>query len=303
MSRAKSPSRTSPSVPLVLLLPLLLAAAFLYAAPAGAAPAGAASLDAGQRYVALGSSFAAGPGIPPAKTGSGAIACGRSESNYASQVARARGLDLIDATCSGATTADILTRSQAGQPPQIEAVTADARLVTVTIGGNDVNYLGSLGAYSCQTSGTSTSCGTVDQGAINRNRDRVSGLIKDVLDAVRARAPQARVLLVNYQTILPAAGGGPGATPCPGVPLTDAQLSFERGVADRLAAATATAANLAGATLIDIATASRGHDACAGDPWIEKYTVAAGRASYHPKEAGMTAIAGLITAELAGTAL
>ncbi|WP_329064901.1 SGNH/GDSL hydrolase family protein [Streptomyces sp. NBC_01429] len=298
MSRAKSPFRTAPSVPLVLLLPLLLlallAAAFLRPTAAGAA-------SAGPRYVALGSSFAAGPGIPPAKTGIGDAVCTRSGNNYASQVARTWGLDLADATCGGATTADVLTRSQAGQPPQIEAVTADARLVTVTIGGNDVNYLGSLGTYSCQTSGTSTSCGTVDRNAVNQNLDRVSGLIKDVVDAVHARAPQARVLLVNYQTILPAAGGGPGAWPCPGVPLTDDQLAFERGVADRLAAATATAANTAGATLIDIAAESRGHDACAGDPWIEGYTVAAGRVGYHPNEAGMTAIAGLIGTELART--
>src|SRR5689334_20260503 len=137
-------------------LQLLMATALALAGTA--APAAA---TAGLDYVAIGSSFAAGPGIPPAQSGSGAAACARSAGNYASIVAREIGANLTDASCSGATTANVLTDSQSGQPPQVSAVTSTTKVVTVTIGGNDVDYLGSLGAYTCQDDGGS-GCGTVD---------------------------------------------------------------------------------------------------------------------------------------------
>ena len=50
-------------------------------------------------YVALGSSFASGPGIDPLLD----ARCGRSGSNYAHLVAERLGYDLVDVTCGGAT--------------------------------------------------------------------------------------------------------------------------------------------------------------------------------------------------------
>ena len=94
----------------------------------------------GSRYVAMGSSFAAGPGLPSRVPGSPRRA-GRSTGNYAHLVARALGLDLHDVTFSGATTGDILGPSAAGRAAQLDAVTAETSLVTITAGGNDVGYL------------------------------------------------------------------------------------------------------------------------------------------------------------------
>src|SRR5215218_2054364 len=93
-------------------------------------------------YVALGSSFASGPGIDPIID----ARCGRSGANYAHLVAERLGYDLIDVTCGGATVDDVLSRPQALMtggtvPPQLEAVGPDAELVTITVGGNDVEYL------------------------------------------------------------------------------------------------------------------------------------------------------------------
>ena len=65
------------------------------------------SIPAGSRYVAMGSSFAAGPGIAPRASASPRRA-GRSAGNHAHLVASALGLDLHDVTYSGATTSDIL---------------------------------------------------------------------------------------------------------------------------------------------------------------------------------------------------
>jgi hypothetical protein len=97
-------------------------------------------IPAGSRYVAMGSSFAAGPGLPSRVPGSPRRA-GRSTGNYAHLVARALSLDLHDVTFSGATTGDILGPSAAGQPAQLDAVTPDTVLVTITAGGNDVGFV------------------------------------------------------------------------------------------------------------------------------------------------------------------
>ena len=91
------------------------------------------------RYVALGSSMAAGPGIRPPVLG--ARFAGRSARNYPHLVAEKLGLDLVDVTYSGATTANVLTESQHGAPPQVDALDGSEALVTVTIGGNDVGYV------------------------------------------------------------------------------------------------------------------------------------------------------------------
>ncbi|GAA1560375.1 ricin-type beta-trefoil lectin domain protein [Kribbella lupini] len=255
-------------------------------------PTNAFAVDpSGLDYVAMGSSYAAGPGVPPVQTSTGAATCSRSANNYPSFVARDIGANLRDVSCSGATTANVLTTNQSGLPPQVQAVTSTTRVVTITIGGNDVNYLGSMYAYSCQTSGGSN-CATVDQNAINQTFPALAGRLESIVNAVRATAPQAKVYLVNYFTTLPDAGV------CANVPLTADQATFERSIASRLAAATATAATTTGATLVDLAAASRGHNACSADPWLESYYPAAGRVGYHPNEAGMKAAAALVETAL-----
>lgn len=286
------------STRLAVAVAALAAAAFLVptasastASPSAGLATPRAAVAAGLNYVGMGSSFAAGPGIPPAQTGSGAVACARSADNYSSTVAREIGANFVDASCSGATTANVLTDSQAGQPPQVDSVTSATQLVTVTIGGNDVDYLGSIDSYSCTTSGGSN-CGTVDQASIDTTFGALPGRIENVVDAVHATAPQARVLLVNYFTILPDTGV------CTGVPLTSDQQAFERSIASRLVTATSTAATATGATLVDLASASHGHDACSATPWVETYTPAAGRSQYHPNEAGMRGAATLVESAL-----
>lgn len=96
-------------------------------------------IPAGSRYVAMGSSFAAGPGLPSRVPGSPRRA-GRSTGNYAHLVARELGLDLHDVTFSGATTSDLLGPSTSGQAAQLDAVTPETSLVTITAGGNDVGF-------------------------------------------------------------------------------------------------------------------------------------------------------------------
>ncbi len=250
-----------------------------------------ASGTVGLSYVAMGSSFAAGPGIQPAESG-GPSGCARSADNYANVVARAVGANLTDMSCSGATTANVLTDSQDGQTPQVDAVTSGTQLVTVTIGGNDVDYLGSLDTWSCQDGGGGN-CGTVDTTGIQNTETVLTQRLENVVTAIRSRAPQAKVLLVNYFTILPDSGS------CGGIPLTGDHLTFERSLAATLASDTSAAADATGATLVDLASASDAHNACAAQPWVNTYDVASGLSPYHPNAAGMAAAGQLILQALA----
>jgi hypothetical protein len=135
-------------------------------------------------------------------------------------------------------------------------------------------------------------CGTVDRGAIDQTFAQLPGRLENVVDAVRAAAPNAHVYLVNYFTIRPDSGA------CAGVPLTADQLTYERSIASRLASATSTAAAATSATLVDLAAASHGHDACAAVPWVETGHPAAGRSPYHPNEAGMRGAAEAVESAL-----
>jgi lysophospholipase L1-like esterase len=258
-----------------------------------------AQIPAGSRYVAMGSSFAAGPGIPARAPGSPRRA-GRSAGNYAHLVARALGLDLHDVTYSGATTSDILRPSAKGQAAQLDAVTAATRLVTVTAGGNDVGYvprltlaslpwpLQALPRVRAQVAGFGDPAAT---------DERFAGLgpsLEAIARGARERAPDCRVLFVDYLTILPPAGAGAGTPPPAGI------ADWGRAVAARLAATTRAAAGAAGAEYVAASAASAGHHAWSATPWTRRFHLSLrGGAPYHPNAAGMAAVAGLLVAALA----
>jgi GDSL-like Lipase/Acylhydrolase family len=137
---------------------------------------------------------------------------GRSARNYPHLVASALRLDLVDVTYSGATTAHVLRDRQFGAPPQVESLDGSETLVTVTIGGNDVGYVPLLTAaclpwpaqwvplLGCRIRQLR------DRSARDRALHDVSDALRDVGDTVRGRARQARVLFVDYLTLLPPAG-------------------------------------------------------------------------------------------------
>lgn len=251
-----------------------------------------------KRYAALGSSMAAGPGIKPRAPGS-PLAAWRSARNYPHLVAEQLGYDLVDVTYSGATTANVLRERQHGAPPQIDALDGSEHLVTVTIGGNDAGYVPLLFAATAPAvlrhlpvigSGLR---GLLDPVARDRALADVAGSLRELGRRLRERAPRARILFVDYLTLLPPAG-----TAAP--PLSDAVADLGRHVAERLAALTAEAARDTGCELVPAAHASRDHHAWSADPW----TVGAGSLlpwhpkPFHPNSAGMRAFADLVVAQM-----
>ncbi|RAU99931.1 SGNH/GDSL hydrolase family protein [Mycolicibacter senuensis] len=251
-----------------------------------------------KHYVALGSSMAAGPGIRPAVPGS-PRAAGRSVLNYPHLVAHALGLDLVDVTFSGATTAHLLTERQHGVPPQLEALDGSEALVTITIGGNDVGYVPMLMAAALlpRAARLLAPVGTLfDQRERQQALDGVESSLRAVGTAVRHRAPQARVLFVDYLTLMPPAGSRAGRLPEPVVELA-------RHIATELEGHTATAAAATGCEIVRAGKASREHHPWSAQPW----TVGARLPlpwrpwPFHPNAAGMAAVAELVVARWAGS--
>ncbi|AFM15303.1 hypothetical protein Mycch_0483 [Mycolicibacterium chubuense NBB4] len=250
-----------------------------------------------ERYVALGSSMAAGPGITPRAPGSPRRA-GRSARNYAHLAADALGLELADVTYSGATTAHILTDSQHGAPPQAEALDGSESLVTVTIGGNDVGYVPMLFAAGLPKPLRSLPFAgakireLLDPGARDRALGAVAGSLVEVGRTLRRRAPRATVLFVDYLTLLPPYGA----------PFSPAEVALGRHVAATLERLTAEAAAVTGCGVVRAAAASRDHHAWSSRPWTTRFGLPLpGRpAPLHPNADGMRAVADLVI-EAVGT--
>jgi len=250
------------------------------------------------RYVALGSSMAAGPGIRPRASGA-PRGSGRSAVNYPHLVAGRLAYDLHDVTFSGATTAHVLTDSQRGHPAQVDALDGTERLVTVTIGGNDVGYVPYL--YAAGLPGFTTSLpllGRLLRDALDPvARDEALAAVGASLAAVglelRRRAPHATVVFVDYLTLLPPAG-----TTAP--PLSAAHAEVGRHIADTLKRHTETAAADTGCELIRASDASLDHHPWSADPWTTRLGLPVpGRAApLHPNSVGMRAVADLIVTQL-----
>lgn len=258
-------------------------------------PLPAALLEGGLRYVALGDSYSAGPGIPDQRTDP--VACSRSTHNYPSVVARLLEVgDYRDATCTGARTTD-LARQQVrpGEvlvPRQLDALSPDTELVTLSLGGNDRDLFGRL-VGSCpelarQDPSAETPCQdafTVD-GVDTLLRDAASAqqLVAEAIGLVRSTAPGAQVVVVGYPQVVPREGS------CTAAPFAPAEYAWVRRVVATLVEAMAAAARDAGVRFVDLTSVSEGHDICSQQPWINGATLAEGRAwEWHPFREGMEA--------------
>lgn len=263
-----------------------------------------APLGEGARYVALGSSFASGSGIAPYDPAAPAR-CQRSTQNYAHQLARKRNLALTDVTCGGATTAHILGPWNE-LPPQVDALTEDTALVTITIGGNDIGYIGGLIAGSCSggpkpAAGAQPLCQMIAAGrrsgatmpaATEAGWAKVEEALAGIVQEIRRRSPRARIIFVDYLTVLPE-----GAL-CDQTPLSPQAARNGRATAARLARQTAEIARRNDAEVLKASRLSqKRHGACGAAPWVTGFIPPADNRSfvpYHPNLAGMTAVAGAL---------
>jgi lysophospholipase L1-like esterase len=265
-----------------------MAAATVFAGAAEAAP----------RYTALGDSFAAGPLIPNPVA---PLGCLKSSNNYGRIAQRSLGIaEFRDATCSGAETEDMFAPQNVSpggpNPPQLDSLSTENQLVTLTIGGNDIGF--SDLAQDCVSV---LPFGSPCRDQYTRGGDQISariaatsGEVDGVLDEIRLRSPGAKVLVVNYAAIFPHSGNG-----CwPRMPVTPADVRWLRSKHEELNRMLATQATANGATIVDVYKAGEGRSACAGSGmrWVEPYIPGNAAAPLHPNLRGMQAMAAMVVA-------
>jgi len=205
-----------------------------------------------------------------------------------------RRLSIVDMSCGGAVTKHLLRGGQYFQGPQIRTISADTRLVTITVGGNDIGYIGDLSLLAARR--THTPLGwlvrTFWKGPKPPMARDYAGLRNELLatlNAVHARAPKAVVIVATYPTILPPAGT------CPTLGFSAAEADIMRQVGDQLAATTRSAAAQGGAILVDMNALGAAHNACSSSPWTRGWTNA-GAAPFHPTLLGAEATAEAVSA-------
>ncbi|HEV2774178.1 MAG TPA: SGNH/GDSL hydrolase family protein, partial [Solirubrobacteraceae bacterium] len=250
------------------------------------------------RYVALGDSFTAAPFVPM-QYGT-PIGCGRSDHNYPSVVRAAIGAMVFrDESCSYATT-EHMTEPQSVfggyHIPQFDALSRDATLVTVGIGGNDVGLVGA--ATECLQLGllapTGTACRAnfAKPGGGDRLVDQIAATapkIAATLQGIRERSPQARVLIVGYPAVAPTNGKG-----CyPLVPLSDDDMAYLDEMLRRTNTMIAEQAAANGVEFVDTYTESIGHDVCTLPPtrWFEGVVPTMPAFPVHPNAMGEASMA------------
>jgi lysophospholipase L1-like esterase len=246
-------------------------------------------------YVALGSSYAAGAGLGPLQKGS-PLLCARSVDGYPQQLARMRRLSIVDMSCGGAVTPHLLHGGQFFQGPQIRVITPDTRLVTITVGGNDINYVGDLSLLAARHDGSlfgwlARTFWRGPKPASTRGYAKVQGDLVATVRAIQSRAPKTVIVIASYPTVLPPSGT------CPRIGLTVAEAELMREVERRLAAATAAAAAETGAVLVDMNALGAEHNACAAAAWINGWKDVHG-AMFHPTALGARATAEAISRAL-----
>jgi lysophospholipase L1-like esterase len=261
----------------------------LFAASAAYAQQPAEALVPGARYVALGSSFAAGPGVP-AQLGS----CGRSDHNYANLVASSLNLTLTDVSCNGATTDNIRNTPQRDAAPQIEAVSPDSALVTVTIGGNDINYTSST--FACSGTAPDEHCtANLDRAWINEAVNQLPAKLSATFDAIRAKAPQAIIVLVTYPRVFPV-----DAISCGELLLSAEDTTYLADLGQKLEDIFVNVASSRQVLIADSYVRAAGHGPCAptAERWVNGATVADTGIRYHPTAEGHIEMARLVLAAL-----
>jgi lysophospholipase L1-like esterase len=151
----------------------------------GALPAAAGSDNV--QYVALGDSFAAGVGAPPYLPGN----CLQSKQGYPGVLDSGKRIVLqVNATCAGATTTAVANTVKSGA----SGLNPETRLVTLTVGGNDLGFAGLAGACLAGTPEDCLKAIGAAQGKLTGLRSDLTKLYLEVAEA----APDARIVMTGY---------------------------------------------------------------------------------------------------------
>ena len=242
------------------------------------------------KYVSLGSSFAAGPGVKDVADNS-PDNCWQSDQNYARKLSQRLNLHLIDGSCIGAKLSDIA--SPISIYSQMENIQSDTGLVTLLAGGNDLGYLARLMTASCEN--------LVKQGKVHKtipclempefpdivDYENTEYHLNIITNAIIEKAPDAVIVLIDYATVLP-------LTPLCDLTPMDTKYAIESNyIKGQLEGMLERVSTRNGTLLIKASEITRDHNVCSEEPWIRDYKSAEWGMTtlpYHPTYEYMLAI-------------
>jgi lysophospholipase L1-like esterase len=233
-------------------------------------------------YVALGDSYSSGTGTRSyIDDGS---SCQRSTYAYPALVAAARGYALNFRACSGARIPDV-TNTQLG------ALSATTSYVTISVGGNDAGFADVL--TECATPWWAGDCDeAIDQAQAFIN-NTLPGRLSTLYAAIRAKAPNAKVVVVGYPRIFMGEDCNAATWFSPA---EEARLNQ---TADLLNSRTSAQASAKGFAFANPTSRFIGHAVCDDPEWINGLSNPISE-SYHPNRAGQASgytplVSGLLT--------
>jgi len=221
-------------------------------------------------YVALGDSYSSGLGAGSYISSSGS--CDRSNNAYPEQWADAHApASFVSVACSGASTSDVISS-------QVSALSASTTLVSLTIGGNDAGFASTMETCVLLSTSTCVNAVAADEAFISA---QLPGRLTSTLQAIRAHAPNAKIVLLGYPDLYDLSRSGL----CIG--LSTADRTALNGGADALDSALQAAANANGATFADVRPRFSGHEICdGGSSWLNSVNFLSISSSYHPNASG-----------------
>jgi lysophospholipase L1-like esterase len=235
---------------------------------AAATPAAAQSAV---HYVALGDSYSSGVGAGHYISSSGS--CDRSPNAYSALWASAHApASYTSVACSGATTSDVINS-------QVSALSTDTTLVSITIGGNDVGFSSTM--ETCVLSSTSRCVSAISSAESEMSAD-LPGELNNALSAIAARAPDARVVVLDYPQLYDLSR----SSSCIGLSTTD--RTDLNQAANELDSQVQAAAGRYGDAFADVRSAFAGHQICDSGSWLHSVNFLDLGESYHPTASGQS---------------
>ena len=221
-------------------------------------------------YVALGDSYSSGLGAGSYISSSGS--CDRSSNAYPERWAAAHApASFVSVACAGATTSDVISS-------QVSALSASTTLVSLTIGGNDAGFSSTM--ETCVLHSTSTCVSAVNQ-AVGIINSTLQSSLQSALQAIRAHAPNAKIVLLGYPELYDLSKSGT----CIGLSTTD--RTALNGAADQLNTVMGRAAAASNVTFASVIGQFARHEICDGSgSWLNSVNILSLSSSYHPNASG-----------------
>jgi lysophospholipase L1-like esterase len=252
---------------MVVLVALGVVAAAASGAPLGKGGGGHGGGGTADQYVALGDSYSSGVGTGSYTLDSG---CKRGIYAYPYLLAQERAKTSLDfVACSGATTLDVLSN-------QLSHVTASTKIVTVTVGGNDIGFADLI--YQCTLSDCSA---VLDATTASLSDGTLGSQLDAVYNGTKSRAASgAKIIVLGYPHVFT----GQTCFGTLGISTTEEQKA--NALADALDTLIANHAVADGVSYQSPTGAFTGHAVCSSSPWLNGLNLANTGESYHPNKAG-----------------